>query len=470
MNNEFEGKKRIGSPKEFEERVENNEKDFSNCVFMFAFENSGRLISALTNKNFNFHGAIFSEEVTFKGIFIDNPINISGAKFKKPVIFDSVNFNGDFVIKNCTFNEIEFSNVTCEKSVLFNHVGFTDNADDTLISIHFCTFHDFELLFSSSIVTLTLSNNNFLGKFEVSQNYYQKQKNKASNEEIGKVKIEKLYFGDNQIATGKLVRFEYLDVDYFHFENMNNPINSDINIGECDFNTFVINNVRNAGRFKIYRINANFPQFKKFELTDSYLGNGELQDVNLKCYKQVYIRDSLPSDLTYIGVQWPRTKNIQHKGMDTDEKKRDTYRTLKNVVQKNNDAPRAIVFYAKEMDAYSRTLSWGKGPFFDKFILKFNRWTNNFGLTWWLPIIWILGFGALLYACLLYSLGMNIDDILICKHWTTFPVFLNPTHKTGFVYGQWGLLAYSIDLFFRVIEAALIYQTIIAFKKFTRKL
>ena len=467
MSNEFEGKKQIENPEEFKGLVENNKKDFSNCVFMFAFENSDRLISALTDERFSFNGAVFYEEVTFskdvmsKDISIDNPINLSGAKFKKTVIFDSVNFNDNFFATGCTFNEIKFSNVTCKKSVLFNSIKSIRN-----FTAKNCTFHDFEFL-SSPITKLILEENSFLGKFKVSHNDREQRNYRSGGK---KVEIEELIFKNNTIAPEKLVRFGYLDVDCFHFENMNNPIGSEINIGECDFCNFTISHVRNAGRLIVYRMNEKVTGCGDLVLKDSHLGNSDLQNVNLECYRLASIKNSLLSDMTYTGVQWPRPDNIELDKKEKNEKKRDKYRTLKNVAQKNNDAPRAIAFYAKEMEAYSHTLSWEKGQRIDKIILLFNKWTNGFGLNWWLPILWILGFGFVLYLLLLLSIDSN--DCCICKEWKKFPVFLNPTHKTGveFICGQWGFWAYLFDLSFRIIEATLLYQTIIAFRKFTRKL
>lgn len=57
------------------------------------------------------------------------------------------------------------------------------------------------------------------------------------------------------------------------------------------------------------------------------------------------------------------------------------------------------------------------------------------------------------------------------SYWKYYWVFLNPTHKTEFVAsGCWNGLTYFIDFLFRVIQVFLVYQTIQAFRKFTRPL
>ena len=428
MNDEFEGKEPIKNLRQFNRHIELNTANFRDCVFLFPFlgSDSALLIEALTDEYSNFNGAVFTEDVEFEKINIDKPISLLNVTFKKSVIFKSLNFTDTFSIGHCTFHGIEF--------------------------------------LSSHIKDLELINNKILGKFKISHSDTQQFSDPQRGRDVEKIKIGELMFAHNTIATEALIRFGYLDVNLFVFRNIHNPINSEINIGECNFNSTCIADIRNSGRFRMYNINTNKEKLKIFILTDSSLGNSEFQNVNLACYDNVIVRDTLLSGLQYTGVQWP--KKIETEETDTDQKKRDTYRILKNVAQKNNDAPQAIAFYAEEMKAYSRTLSWKKGERIDVLILWINHLTNNFGLNWMWPIGWILGVGVVFYILLLCSLCLNGSFY----NWTEFPVFLNPTHKTGFIDGRWGFWAYLFDLSFRLIEATLIYQTIIAFRKYTRKL
>ena len=476
MNDEFEGKTPIKNIGIFKSHMNLHNGNFRNCVFSFPFSDSDSelLINALKNEASNFEGSIFTEDVTFNEISITQDIVLSRMKFKKSLIFDSVKFSGNLEVDACTFNNFEF--------------------------------------LSSQIHLLGFAVNNFLGKIKVSKNNDQQIKEMKEKGEIKKVKIANLVFMNNTVSTEGLVRFGYLDVDFFYFENMSNPINSETNIGECNFKTFLLRNLRNNGKCRIYKINTKKTksEYEIFELKDSSLGDSEFQNVNLACYKTAIVQDNLLSGLQYTSVQWPDNIEIakiyidlaqmklnrrQLKKMETNKKKRDTYRTLKNVAQKNNDAPQAIEFYAEEMKAYSRTLSWKKGERIDVLILWINRWTNDFGLNWVWPIGWILATGAGLYALLLWSCS-DIDSLADWKKFFVFSlkavpdeistnnfdslnfdglgkffVFLNPAHKIEFVFGEnWQPLTYFFDFAFRVIEATLIYQTIIAFRKFTRKL
>ena len=411
-------------------------------LFPFRFSDSELLIQKLADSSYDFSGAVFSENVRFaklstevsklEKIHIDGSISLLGITFKKPV----------------SFNHLELTNT---------------------LEISSCTFHDIEFL-SSPIKEFILTNNKFLGEFKISLHGIQKYDNKSHGGDVEKIKIGKLFFIGNTFATEILIRFSYLDVSDFHFINIRNPVNSEINIGDCDFNNFILRNIRNSGKFGLYAINTKKTKKEKCEnfiLTNSSLGDSAFQNINLNCYGTVFVANNLLSGLKYTGVQWP--DELETEEPNSIQKKRETYRNLKIVALENNDAPQALVFYAKEMEAYSRTLSWEKGKIIDKCILWFNRKTNNFGLSWVRPIGLILGVGIVLYSLLLWSLCLDIGN---WDNWTKFPVFLIPTHKAGteFIAGQWGFLAYSIDLFFRLIETTLIYQTIVAFRKFTRKL
>ncbi len=407
MSDKFYGKKRIESLDDFEELIEEGINDFRDCVFLFPFQNNELLQRTLTDEQYSFAGAVFAEKVEFH----------------------NMDFGDTLRIQNCTFHDVEFINYQAEEFIL---VG-----------------------------------NTFLGKLKISQSDSEQIDAGLLKREVEKVKMEKFSFIGNTIGKGVLVRLGYLDVNYFHLRNMHNPADSEINIGVCNFNTFIISNLRNIGKFRLYNINQNKKKRDLLILEDLALANSEFQSVDLGCYKAALIKDNLFSGLKYTGLNWPL--DFETGKTDTDhKKKRDVYRILKNVAMENNDAPQALRFYAKEMETYSKTLSITKENALDRFILGFNRRTNYYGLSWFRPIIWIVGSGVIFYISLLLSLNMSVFD---CGNWKEFPIFLNPTHKTEFIdRANWHFLANSIDLLFRLIETTLIYQTIVAFRKFTRKL
>ncbi len=104
----------------------------------------------------------------------------------------------------------------------------------------------------------------------------------------------------------------------------------------------------------------------------------------------------------------------------------------------------------------------------DRVTLAFNSWTNNFGLSWWKPFLILLILTPFFYWLLLCSLGI---PIFVLDHWQQITNFLNPTHRVEFIAeGSWSGWTYFWDLLFRAVEGLFIYQTIQAFRKYSRKL
>ena len=244
----------------FNQFLTQGRKDFRNCVFLLPFRDENELLTQkLTDSSYDFSGSVFVTNLWFKKIRIDGSITLFDITFKKPVIFNLLECTDNFTISSCTFHDIEF--------------------------------------LSSPIKKLTLIDNKFLGKFRISQGYEKKSAGLQYGGDVKKIQIEELFFINNTIATETLVVFGYLDVNLFYFTNIYNPINSEINIGKCDFNNFYIYNIRNSGRFRIYEINTNKEGFEAFVLVGSSLGDSEFYNVNLKCYEKsfchkiIYSRD-----------------------------------------------------------------------------------------------------------------------------------------------------------------------------------
>jgi hypothetical protein len=71
---------------------------------------------------------------------------------------------------------------------------------------------------------------------------------------------------------------------------------------------------------------------------------------------------------------------------------------------------------AREMKNYKGLVESNKNDYsrLDKITLRFNNYTNDFGLNWWKPLLILLVSTLLFYPLLLLSLGMSI---LNSDHW-----------------------------------------------------
>ena len=425
MSDVNKGRKQIKTTKDFAKMFESEENTFCKFDCWIPIEESHlRSSSVVERKDIFFLNATFHEKVMVKAPNRE---------------FDNLSFQG------ITFKkEVTFTDINCKNTLKLDSVEAKNS-----LEISNSTFGNTEIV-SCEIQKLEIVGNKFLNRFKVSQGDLQESDSQKEGPPIEKIKIKikELTFKGNKVEENVLIRFGHLDVDRFTLRNIHNPMNSEINIGECVFREFTLYSLRNLGKFRMYNINVgrsiqqkeshikehssgdniNVGQDKQQDSTliisDSSFGDSEFQNVNLRCYMQAFIKDNLFPGLKYTGLKWPDA--FETDPLDSEEKKQDTYRSLKNVAQENHDAPKAIEYYAREMETYSRVLSKQKGRHIDKAILAVNRWTNNFGLNWVLPIGWILVCGSIFYALLLYSLSLSPTNP---DCWDQFFVFLNPAHR-----------------------------------------
>lgn len=355
-----------------------------------------------------------------------------------------------------------------------------------------CEFIKFELnLLSQQHGNVEFKRCGFESKLRirsVERDDYDRQQNNKSK--LKSLKIIDCYVSDNAY-----VRIGYLDVETFLLSNLRNPQNSELNIGDCHFDSFKIRNFRNAGRFKLYKINV-FGDEKGvlFQIDNTSIGDADFQSICLTSFSTVRFFDNIFVSINYTNMQWKEIIEVgEYNDIDITKvaKKRDTYRVLKNVAIRNNDQPQALLFYAREMQQHKKLTIESRckqiafktvfltGIFCkeknsylkdsrltDIITLYFNEKTNNFGLNWWRPIWLLLLFSSIFYSSLLYSLDINI----VSGSWKNIFEFMNPVHSTNFIAkGCWTGTSYFIDFLHRIVEGLLIFQIVVAFRKFTRK-
>ncbi len=330
-----------------------------------------------------------------------------------------------------------------------------------------------------------------------------KSKLKIRSEECGdyekqqsnKSKLKTLKIIDCHVDDNAYIRIGYLEIDNFIISNLRNPQNSELNIGDCHFKNYVFSNFRNIGRFKLYKINVfGDEKGSLFQIDNTSIGDADFQAICLTSFTTVRLFDNIFANIRYTNMQWKEVVEVgqYHDGGITEiAKKRDTYRVLKNIAHDNNDQPQALLFYAREMQYHKKlTLEsrcnkkdfkryfirdllckdsngWLKdGRLQDIATLYFNEKTNNFGLNWWQPIKLIILSSVIFYSFFLFSLDVDNTH----EYWKNIFEFINPTHSIGFIAKEnWTIYSFSIDFMYRIIEGLLIYQTVVAFRKFSKK-
>lgn len=368
--------------------------------------------------------------------------------FNEKEIKDCI-FSGKLFVKDDTIKQLLFTDVWFEDEVIINPKNSNSNLKIVFKGCHFRK----KLKIRSAEV----------GSYEIQQE--------------NKIKLKALKIIDCTTVNEAYLRIGFLDVENFELSNLRLPKNAELNIGDCHFNKFKLTNFRNVGKFKLFKINILEKEKiynPRFQIDNTSIGKTDFQSLNIASFARVIMFDNIFSNIDYTNMQWKKEVEVgQFNNNDKTElaKKRDTYRTLKNVAQKNNDQPQALIFYAQEMKNHKELTCLNKNKIDNKkdiAILRFNDWTNEFGLNWKRPLFYqLIPISIAAYLGLLFTLGV---PICVIGHWHYYFEFLNPLHKTQFIGNHWNFFTYAIDFLFRIIEGLLIYQTIQAFRKYSRKL
>lgn len=423
-----------------------------------------------------------TDETVFLIIDGTNPYSLIGNNIKiEDIVYCSFNkckidtlllaHDMEFSIEHCDILNLSVRKMTINHAIEINrHIEHID-----LDNVHckedvdICLWNEENRTSKKQIYcNIKINECHFETKFKIrncenGRTYEEYQHNKAI---LNEFKIKDCTLGNNAYF-----RIGFLDVQNFSLQNLRLPSNSELNIGDCYFKNFTLSNFRNTGIFKLYKINIlnKEKEAKCFTIDNTSIGEAHFQSIDLTLFQDVYMFDNIFNNLVYTNVQWKKEIEVNQFQNDDSKmiKKQDTYRVLKNVAIKNNDQPQALTLYAQEMEEYKKIID-KTDSFVDKTILKFNSGTNDFGLNWRKPIVLLVIVSIFFYMGLLYSLNI---PIFISEHWEKFFAFVNPTHKVEFIAQEyWTISSYAIDIVYRIIEGLLIYQAIVAFRKYTMKL
>ena len=207
-------------------------------------------------------------------------------------------------------------------------------------------------------------------------------------------------------------------------------------------------------------------------LKGSNLGQATISSINFSEFSNVEISNCNLTGIVPVNIEWCNINTLADKNSLNDRK--ETYRQLKIVANKNLDIPSKLFFHKHEMRAYLKILKCNKGNLPDKFILRTNQISNNHGLSWHIAFFWLLGFTILWYTLVKYNIGeTQFAPELIGSEIGKFISFINPAHYFDKVFKVKNDLYTTNALLFdglsRITSSYFIYQFISAFRKYTRK-
>lgn len=240
---------------------------------------------------------------------------------------------------------------------------------------------------------------------------------------------------------------------------------ANIVINDIKTNGIYFHNFVNGDRFRFSNITPiNEKSFIKIEHSD--LGVCEFLNLDFTKF-DLSIEDTLLTGVKTLNVVWPSEINSISLSA---KKEQENYRQLKVAMLNQGDKIKALEFEKDEFNSYYRTLNW-RHNFKDKFILATN-WSNNHGQSWFRPL-WLLICSTLLFFSLIkYLLGFtNFDFSYLPYDIGCFVNFINPAHSLKILNPSIDTngYAYLFDSIFRIFSAYLLYQFIIAFRKYSNK-
>ena len=415
--------------------------DVKDCNFCYDF--------GLYN-NCEYNNRVIIERNKFKKIFdISNshfnndniiPVSISYNEFSSKAKFDEISSKREIIVEKCIFfDEVDFSNCTFRKKIVITNCIFKNGI--IFNKTHFV--NGFSFINNDVCGCINFENCAFGGNIKIFHS---------------KGKIYEINFTASVIKG--LLELNSLRSGIFLSENSSIKLN----------NVFVEPNG--------YLIIRNINDKHKFEGLIDFTDANLLGNVVLK---NIYLEKFFLTNAVIVGGLFAEHLHFK------EDSNSQTYVRLKDEALKNNNSIKAMQYREKEMSSYSRELnaqrSWDNiGAWLtDKSVLFLNTISNKNGLSW-LRGFWFTILCAILFFWLINFLGiedgyprffiLSLEDCSFEGFGEIWKSFLNMFYLIDFKEKFQGteLNAFGETTFFlsKIFISYGIYQTIVAFRKFTK--
>ena len=405
------------------------------------------------------NNCIFNEEVIFKELSIKKSISLYNCVFKKR-----------FNIIQLTTLKINFINCTFDQYISFKNL----NSDN--IEFKNCTFNNDKIT--------------QLHEFSCN-NFYFQNNNSKNNIHFKPSRVKKVILEGSE--SHNLITFSYLnrkqiidEILLFTFQGSKTEFllrnisakklqivgeikDSTIILNKINIGTLLLDNFSNHGDFKILFLEA-LDEKSNIILKNSNLGKTQISSIDFSKFKRVLISNTNMMEIIPVNINWCY-KNIQNESLTA---KKENFRQLKLINQKNEDIDAKLKFEKYEMHTFLKLSRKNKGDFKDRFILMTSYISNDFGLSWTRAILILLIFSIIAYTLIKIQLGqIYFNKNFVADEIGYFLNFINPIHLFDKVFiiskdiGTNG--AILIDSVAKVVNAYLLFQLVSAFRKYSKK-
>lgn len=394
---------------------------FDSCHFFTSY-------IELSEPEFFFQDCIFHERWSV----FNAPVlkNVNGVLYQNCIFHEEVSScsedDGKYVIDSPLFNDcvfekgIEFGNVEF-KSPIFNN---TDDIDLNIESLHLmdCILKDKFILNRCNIQSFFMEDTVFESKFEFKQNI-------VADFEIFNTNYFKVV-DTFETKFGKFNIKKSIFDDFVGFE-------------KCSFGDSVDSENEDAAKFTY----ATFLSFVNFRNTNFYTGL-DIENINLK-----------------------EAPNFLNTKINEKNSNRETFRIVKSSFDKIHNYIEANKYFSYEMKKYKEELK-GTNKTQEKVILFLNEKISNYGQSYVKPIIYMVATSIIYYLLILgyennilYEMHPSINGVL-----ENISSFVNNVSKNILPFSK--ILKAGMEfvsLLFYIIFASLIWQTLVAVKRHTRR-
>jgi hypothetical protein len=394
---------------------------FDSCHFFTSYIESSDPEFFFQDCIFHERWSVFNAQIlkNFNGVLYQN------CTFYKEVSSYSED-DGKYVIDSQLFNDcefkngIEFGNVEF-KAPIFNN---TDDVDLNIESLHLmdCILKDKFILNRCNIQLFFMEDTIFESKFEFKQN----------------IVADFQIFNTNYF---KVV--DTFETKFGKFNIKKSIFDDFVGFEKCSFGDSDNSENENAAKFTY----ATFLSFVNFRNTNFYSGL-DIENINLK-----------------------EAPNFLNTNINEKHSNRETFRIVKSSFDKINNYIEANKYFYYEMKKYKEELK-GTNKTQEKVILFLNEKISNYGQSYTNPIFYIIATSIIYYLLILgyennilYEINPSINGVL-----EKISSFLNNVSTNILPFSKILKAGMeSVSLLFYIIFTSLIWQTLVAVKRHTRR-
>ena len=434
--------------------------------------------------------------------------SINDSLIEKQLDFSNVNLNQDLSIRgNSIVNSmIRFENVFSQ-SISLTESTFNDNFHIWAGRIKNLTLNDGIFKEDFSITAVPILNMTTIIGTEFKKSIIFKLQDNTNNKTglLNEIYLKAGKFNERFIVNGNNETIKELTINcsqqlsgdiYFNSCSISKTIisgdnyNANIVFNHCKFNNFSFENFYNYSTLSIISAKSD-GENSELSIQNSSLGTSNFFNTLFNSFNKINIYNSVLTDIVTVNVKWfdDDNLNIKEKEIPSDyTQKKEIYRQIKFVLERQGDKISSLKFKSLEMKAYKNELFSGVNKYLRIFNgNRFTLWvgqTNNFGQSWTKPALLATAFGVFFQLLIIIGISdklhfkfnlskesFNITVKEYCNYFNTLPQLMNPVHYLTRIFPNIeniSFTVYFLDYFLKIILAFFIFQIISAFRKYMK--